>query len=146
MFHLCCNLTNIEFYECNTPNLTDPLTGKINIDIKGKEQDVVIGRLSRYIEFSSKGYNSQSQSQNYGRQEAQSLRLFLEKDDIRLIRTGTKARFNFTTMYEDAPYNSELKPFIYNISQRDIIDCEVHEIKWFGGLNAHYEATLITYY
>jgi hypothetical protein len=136
-FHLCCNLTCVEFYECDTPDVTE--------DVKGIEQDRVIIKLCRYLEFVKNGGYDKQDLQAYGRQNAQRLRMFCELEDIKYLRVGMKARFNLITMMTGTPYNNELKPFIYDNKQRDIIDMELHEIKRYAGLNEHYEIDFITY-
>lgn len=137
MFHLCCNLTNFELYECNTQDVT--------LDVKGKDQDKVIANLSRFIEAVNQGFEERGDLDDMGRQKARVYRLFLETEDIYKFRVGQKIRFNFTNMYEDVPFNKNLKPYEYNSSLKDIEDLEIHQITKFGGLNGHYEALLISY-
>jgi hypothetical protein len=137
MFHLCCNLTNFELYECDSQNVTQ--------DVKGKDKDRIIANLSRYIEPVSLGFPESNDLNDYGRQKARTYRLFLEIDDIKLFRVGQKIRFNLTNLYEDVTYNPLLRPYSYDTNLKDIEDLEIHQISKFGGLNEHYEAILISY-
>jgi hypothetical protein len=144
-FHLCCNLTCVEFYECDTPNVVDPITGEISKDIKGIEEDRIITTLCRYLEYVTNQRSTYNDLQPYGRQNASQLRMFCELADIKKIRIGTKARFNLTTMFSGSSFDRNLKPFDYNSNQRDIIDMEVREINFYAGLNSHYEIDFQTF-
>jgi hypothetical protein len=137
MYHACCNLTNFELYECDTPTVTK--------DVYGKDGDKVLGSFSRYIEPVGLNYNIGSDLRFEGRQNAKVYRMFLEPEDIYKFRVGQKIRFNFTKMYKDSVYDKNLKPYIYDNTINDIEDLEIHQIDSFAGLNEHYEAYLISY-
>lgn len=132
-----CEMTNIQFYECDVTKLNQTTV----ID-KGEK---IILTANRYISKATTGFESSQDITFNGRKASIKYKLLLLPTDIFLIRVGTRVRFNFTTMFTQTPFNSNLKPFIYNTNLKDIIEGEIHELKMLHDCTNEYIAHVITY-
>lgn len=133
-----CFETGVEFYRCTF--------SKINAVTPSEEVRTVILSGLRFLGLTKKSFINNQITKN-GRIYSQELFMVLKPDDITLIKVGDKVRYNATKMRAKTAFNPNLKPFLYNINKKDIVDLEIREIKNYGSICdvPYIEAFFISY-
>lgn len=122
---LKCYETGVEFYKCSVT--------KINAVTPSKEKKETILIANRFIGLTKKSFQNSQITEN-GRIYNQELFMVLYPEDINLIKVGHRVRYNSTKMRSQIAFNKDLKPFIYDINKKDIVDLEIREIKMYGDI------------
>ncbi|MGL5964718.1 MAG: hypothetical protein ACRCZ2_10040 [Fusobacteriaceae bacterium] len=135
---LSCNETGVEFYRCQIP--------KVNAVTPSKGIETIIKSVTRFLGLTKKTFNPEMISKN-GRTHTQEYFVIAYPEDVLDLKVGDKCRFNSTKVRQKVAFNPNLKPFIYDITKKDIVDLEIKEIKNYGMICGaeHIEIHLTSY-
>lgn len=135
--YLQCWETGIMIYECKAT--------KINAVTPSKDFEIEIFNGSRYLGEQKQSYLEKI-TEN-GRIHNKEMILILYPDDLAKIKVGMRVKFNSTKLRAKEAFNPNLKPYIYDINKKDIVELEIKEIKNHGLIcnQPHIEAILVKY-
>lgn len=132
-----CEETWGQFYYCQAV--------KINAVTSGKEQDIIVKEVSRYLYFATP--NQYKDIDFGGRKASKVMIMFAYPADLLDLRVGMRFRFNLSKIGKKEAFNPNLKPFNFNLNIKDIYDVEIHSITPYmvSCDEPHIEITLVSY-
>lgn len=135
--YLSCWETGIVIYECKAT--------KINPVTPSKDYELEILNGFRYL--GEQKPNTLERITENGRIHNKEMILILYPEDIAIVKVGMRVKFNSTKLRAKEAFNPNLKPYIYDINKKDIVELEIKEIKNHGLVcnQPHIEAILVKY-